>query len=306
MLRCILSNDLNEHMHFGSRADLQIYNILDANIVPINFHALQREIPMINLYNYSYTFDHMVKQFLGVSFANSDVADVKKSITDVFNATENDRYPADTLVRMLIDPCGFRSVNNYINNVWSLMAGNDGLTLNTPKYLSDQLWNKVLLNSLNTIENNRHATINRAQQNNRWQNANNASLTMSMGTARGSINGEPLIGTDLRQTDILNFHKQITYQSNNPANSNKHTLTLKKVNIDKGMIARWTQTGYFRYQTKAVRYIEWFVHLQRVMRLLMRDQLTWVNDPIVHNTNAISKNVTEFYSNDKFNIDDFQ
>lgn len=306
MLRCILSSDLNEHMHFGSRADLQIYNILDANIVPINFHALQREIPMINLYNYSYTFDHMVKQFLGVTFDTRDVAYVKKSINTTFKAYTPDRYPADTLVRMLIDPCGFRSVNTYINNVWSLMAGNDGLTLNTPKYLSDQLWNKVLLNSLNTIEHNRPAAINRAQQSDRRTNANNASLTMSMGTSRGSINGNPLIGTGFRQTDILNFHNQITYQSNNPANSNKHTLTLKKVNIDNDMIAHWTQTGYFRYQTKAVRYIEWFVHLQRVMRLLMRDQLTWVNDPIVHNTNAISKNVTEFYSNDKFNIDDFQ
>ena len=189
------------------------------------------------------------------------------------------------------------------------MAGNDGLTLNTPRYLSDQLWNKVLLNSLNSIDQapGRDVLTNYSGHIHNWKNNNNSSLTMSYGTPQGRVpNSNPLVGTQFAQTDMLNFHRQLTYQIDNPRNSNKHALTLNTVNITYNEEALWTQTGYFRYQTKAVRYIEWFVHLQRVMRLLMRDQLTWVNDPIVHKNNAISKNVTEFYSNDKFSISDFE
>ena len=236
MLRCILDNELNEHMHFGSRDDLQIYNILDANIVPINFHALQREIPMINLYNYSYTFEHMVKQFLGVENANISVSDAKKSLDRLYpHAVQHDRYPADTLVRMLMDPCGFRSINNYINNVWSLMAGNDGLTLNTTKYLSDQLWNKVLLNSLNSLDppDTRDTETNYSHHLYNWKNNNNSSLTMSYGTPQGRVpNSNPLVSTQFAHDDMLNFHRQITYQiDNNPINSNKHTLRLKRIDI---------------------------------------------------------------------------
>jgi hypothetical protein len=39
---------------------LEIQNIIDLNIVPINVHALMREVPLANLYNYSYTFDRLI------------------------------------------------------------------------------------------------------------------------------------------------------------------------------------------------------------------------------------------------------
>ena len=68
----------------------------------------------------------------------------------------------------------------------------------------------------------------------------------------------------------------------------------------------WNKEGYTRYQTKIVRYIEWFIHLQRVMRLLMRDQLQWVNDPIVHQSNALAEEITEFKGNNTFEVKDFE
>ena len=34
------------------------------NIVPINVHALMREVPLVNLLNYSYTFDITVQNYL--------------------------------------------------------------------------------------------------------------------------------------------------------------------------------------------------------------------------------------------------
>ena len=73
--------------------------------------------------------------------------------------------------------------------------------------------------------------------------------------------------------------------------NNKHTTDIiKAVDVDtnEGIVNKWHLIGYNRYHTVTVRYIEWFIHIQRVMRLLMRDQLNWVNDPIVHKSNALN------------------
>jgi hypothetical protein len=42
------------------------------------------------------------------------------------------------------------------------------------------------------------------------------------------------------------------------------------------------------------------------MRLLMRDQLTWMSDPIVHKSDALHESVTEYESNRKYRIEDFE
>ena len=148
-----------------------------------------------------------------------------------------------------------------------------------------------------------------APHNNLGSQTNNVSLTMSYNTPRGFIDSiiDPYF-PDKRHfnNEIINFQSELTYQVANQSGGHKHELNVKKVNIDSKEAAKWTQMGYSRYNTVIVRYIEWFVHLQRVMRLLMRDQLSWVNDPIVHKSNAINQATTEFYSNDKFEISDFE
>lgn len=47
------------------RDKLQIYNLIDLNLPPININALRREIPLVNLLNYSFTFDSFAKDMLG-------------------------------------------------------------------------------------------------------------------------------------------------------------------------------------------------------------------------------------------------
>jgi hypothetical protein len=44
------------------REEACLMNIIDINISPINPHALLREIPLINVYNYAFTFDDIVKK----------------------------------------------------------------------------------------------------------------------------------------------------------------------------------------------------------------------------------------------------
>lgn len=44
------------------RESARLMNLVDLNISPINPHALLREIPLINVYNYAFTFDDIVKK----------------------------------------------------------------------------------------------------------------------------------------------------------------------------------------------------------------------------------------------------
>jgi hypothetical protein len=307
MLRCIIDNNLSEHMHESDRRQLRIYNILDSNIVPINFHALQREIPLINIFNYSYTFDQMVKQFIGVETASRSVSEIV--LSDGKDANELTgggsgkigKYPEDALVRILLEPRGKRYVTDYVNNIWRLMAGNESLTLNRPKYLSDQLWNKVLLNSMfntpNTHSKPRHFV----------DNVSNDQRTMLYGHLYDNNNRvEPL---DLLGTTSGNMnygYNEITILDSVANRTNKHETNVRAIISDRNNARAWQAEGYNRYHTTIVRYVEWFVHLQRVMRLLMRDQLSWVNDPIVHKSNVINEQVTEYDSNRKFELSDFE
>lgn len=476
MLRCILDTSLPEHLHNQDRAALRIYNILDANIVPINFHALQREVAFVNIFNYSYTFDHMIKQFIGVETRSRSLTQITLSETgsslDIVEDVARGMpqipkigyYPEDALVRILIEPSGVRYMKDYVNNIWKLMAGNDSLSLNRPKYLSDQLWNKVLLNSLYSVQpqgniNNfmkdqdfnvhnanmartmqygnvarkdefmpdpvllshiveiiRNITLKICHDNttnntfggdktatyNQCENLYYAMIAVkcfkfihtditeseineaidkviaaaTAGAAKANarigvisdarlnklkadfdsvfvptdvigvfiiriinlvnIGGAPDVNTLLGlmiqaakyTNDILNLgYTEMTYMDNTvPTNANRHkTNNVKSVNLTDipavnlvagaapiasapiaSMVGYWHQTGFHRYQTSLVRYIEWFVHLQRVMRLLMRDQLTWMSDPIVHKSDALHESVTEYESNRKYRIEDFE
>jgi hypothetical protein len=48
-----------------SRAKVQVYNLLDLNVNPINMNALRREVPLINMLNYSFTFDAFARDMIG-------------------------------------------------------------------------------------------------------------------------------------------------------------------------------------------------------------------------------------------------
>jgi len=165
LISCLRQNASNSLFNYD-RDKMLLFNILDLNIVPINFHALQREIPFVNLMNYSHTFDHLVKETIGVEFKNQPLTNIHGEIPNNPNSpsgefnnnkmehtyTNSDfvavHHPEDQLVRYLMYPLGFRRLREYVNHVYKIMAGATNLSLNRPKYLSDQLWNKVLLNNL--------------------------------------------------------------------------------------------------------------------------------------------------------------
>lgn len=346
LLTCI-TNSINENAKITNiaRKDLRIYNILDCNIVPINFHALQSEIPLVNLMNYSFTFDHMVKQFIGMECKHDKWSDIQVPFIDpitpidlairdvkkreVDNRVMKYAHPEDTLVRILIEPRGNRRTREFNTMVWRIMAGNTSLSLNKPKYLSDQLWNKVLLQSLYTPEYTDENWINNTVPPPAFLNDLQNQDARLLGADNNRFYDKELWEFEDRgyNTHPLDFYTGATGKSHGhdrtchtyivkdpraPKHQMGHsvieayTMAQADTGGDGALTKRWNIEGYMRYQTKIVRYVEWFIHLQRVMRLLMRDQLQWVNDPIAHKSDALAEDVTEFKGNNVFEVKDFE
>lgn len=301
-----LNDDAANKLSGAQRKDYRIFNILDLNIVPINIHAMQREIPFVNLFNYAYTFDHMVKNFIGVGTKTLALTSVGGEIPvnpaipglaglrpgllenedayiiEQFNDDIN--KPEDTLVRQLIYPLGLRRVQEYVTNTYRLMSGSTSLGLNRPKYLSDQLWNKVLLNAVYD---------NQAELTDRPKYALIPPLGVPAGIPGLVDNDEPfVVGYITAATPVSN---SLSY--------------IDKYNVLQMLPAAGRDIGYqgfIRYQSKLIRWTEWFVQLQRIVRLLMRSQLDWIQDPVVQGSDAISADVTEYKKNNVFSVGDYE
>lgn len=54
------------------RPSARLLNLIDMNINPINTHSLMREIPLVNVYNYAFTFDDIVSKDFGINDIYSD------------------------------------------------------------------------------------------------------------------------------------------------------------------------------------------------------------------------------------------
>lgn len=147
----------------NARVMERIFNLVDMNVIPINVHALMRDIPLANLYNYEYTFEQMVASLYGEM-----VSDYTKpgGLTDA-ETTETRKM----FLRMLIDPylnigpkaAAPRSRADYAMKqklygsdvmnlgtagfVHRMFRGDNNLGLGRPKFLSDQLFNKSLFGS---------------------------------------------------------------------------------------------------------------------------------------------------------------
>ena len=137
----------------GNRALERIFNLVDMNIVPINVHALMRDIPGVNLYNYSYTFEQMACLLYGES---------PRRISELSNdpgaplATRT-KDTRQMFLRLLADP--YMPVTKGMFGSDTLLAGTGGfvhrifrgdnnLGMGRPKFLSDQVFNKALFGSI--------------------------------------------------------------------------------------------------------------------------------------------------------------
>lgn len=119
------------------RESIRIYNILDMNIVPINVHAMMRDLPLVNLYNYAWTFDTMVADLLRV---NTGAIDNQPHTTvDDFQSSE-----AVFMTYLLCQPYSVVPKPVYDTYMGNIFRGYTDTEMGRPKYLSDQIFNKAL------------------------------------------------------------------------------------------------------------------------------------------------------------------
>lgn len=128
--RIMMPNMNDDH----DRATIRIYNILDMNIVPINVHAMMRDIPLVNLLNYSWTFDTMICDLLNI---NTDVIDPNANV----DYRQSESRFMTRLISMPYQAVTYGEYNSYMKNIF---RGYNDNKMGRPKYLSDQIYNKTL------------------------------------------------------------------------------------------------------------------------------------------------------------------
>ncbi len=140
----------DESVGAGSRKTERLLNIIDMNVMPFNFHAFMRDVPLANLYNFEYTLEQMVVAMYG-----------EQSARYMGNPPEiNDANTTTTrqmLLRLLIDPymavptALYGSSTQRLGSsgfVQRIFRGDNNLGMGRPKFLSDQLFNKSLFGSI--------------------------------------------------------------------------------------------------------------------------------------------------------------
>ena len=261
----------------NTRLNLQMYNILDADIVPLNVHAFMREVPFANLINYSYTFDRMIVDFLMPDFY--DNAKNLNNYNITFNQYHSAKSSREMLAKLLIHPfvyCykGATSTrqSEYFTHVRGLFNGDDDLQLGRPKYLSDQLWHKVLLS--NTID-----------ETNKLYGSN--------GALQRRITAPAVSG----HSNTIGLQSRLS--------KSQKTRLVNGVIGDANDSIYMAELGKMRFDTKIVRNLVWFVQLQRVLRVVLISHLSWINTPVVRGLKLIDPKITEYDNDDTYEDDEF-
>jgi len=218
---------LHKSEETDDRLTLQIQNIIDLNIVPFNMNYMMREIPLVNIVNYSYTFDRIVEDRFRLAAGVSVAAEYLPA-----------RNLDQMYMKLLLFPYGQQSDNEYYALVSQIMTSSGD---KRQKYLADQLWNKVLLNTVN---------------------GSGASIT-------GFVprNMETLAGIDKWQKNnkgrLGPYEPQNDKSSLTYVDSQSTGYVVKKVKVaDSHELAR---LGKLRYDTKLVRTLNWMVLLHQML-----------------------------------------
>jgi hypothetical protein len=149
LIQSVFGNATSSALSSINRKDSRVLNMIDLNIIPINLHSLMREIPLINIYNYSNTFDTIIRQRVGDYV--SDPRNFSSVAVLASQLIEPHRYQTDDISGVSYNTLK-EAMSDEIKH----------LNLYKPRFLSDQIWNKVLFHdgqtSLSGAELNRYNT----------------------------------------------------------------------------------------------------------------------------------------------------
>lgn len=274
----------------GSRDQIRTMNFIDLNKVPINFHALMREIPLINLYNYAQTFDSMIGSVMRV---DQDMAGLSKAYTRVANLNDvlnNNIEPSNenarkTFAWLLTHPYTVMTTQQYETFGNMIVRGALGIDgLGRPKFLGDEIWNKSLFQEM-VIGND---ALPYTEE---FDEAGTASYVRTMGNPPGR-QPRPLADSTLRYL----------------ATKKDNTLQVVHVQVGAGVAGPvykglYRVIGKMRFDTIYMRNLFWLTNLQRILRYKMRNDLTWYDRKVVSSNAVLAKSITELYGTDMHNPD---
>lgn len=116
------------------RERMQILNILDLGVNPVNMNALRREVPLVNMLNYSLTFDALAKDILGIRDSNPGSGQ------------------RNMFLALAIDPY-MRKVSNQWADIFSCYSDSSASLGfgGHDRFAQDQIFRKALLYSRDTV-----------------------------------------------------------------------------------------------------------------------------------------------------------
>jgi hypothetical protein len=308
------------------------YNIIDLNMVPINPSALMREIPLTNIYNYSYTVENMLASMFGADperISNLKLDNTKRGVPPMYGLTGNPPAPhttgttiglagtgatltplqphganvgvsvKDVFLKLLFNPYAAVSrnhiygVENYPGGILAplqrIFRGDNSLGLGTPKFLSDQLFNKVLFNSV-----------------------------YPRGTAAFDEEGGPiyslgrLLDASDRNTSHLGDSNVIREYNPNAVNTKgaamtmtfpyrdnrdkKNTFKIATIRVSGKLHELLVENGYDRFNTNVVRNMFFITNLYRVLRWKLNQELVQNRSMIISSNNLVNPSITEYGS----------
>lgn len=136
-----------------TRDDQRISSLLDLGIMPININALMRDIPLVNLYNYAYTF----REFVKMMYAKRTNTEAAGGAPTAFKAWDgaSEATTSDAFVTLMNSPYlpishinvgdAYDESGRTLAPVARILRGDDALGMGRPKFLFDALYGAALL-----------------------------------------------------------------------------------------------------------------------------------------------------------------
>jgi hypothetical protein len=301
-IKKLVSPYIGRERTIDSREVARIYNIIDMNIVPLNVHALMRDIPLANLVNYSYTCDRMIQDVLLPRGFSEDSTDFK-----LIKPENNVNSTRALICKMLLHPYADLTENEYSTWLHRVITGDSGLDLGRPKFLGDQMWNKSLFQQLYRLK--------RRDQSGRPIESGPRAEAAQRGlqSASKTVGGPPKHDFDLKDNrdDPANVMSIEGITSMQYLTSSEGKTEIKEskllpqgadgLNAERALLEDYLSSiGRMRFDTKLTRNVFFLVQMQRIMRMCMRDEMTYFESPVVSSSNVVSRKITEFEANDVY------
>ena len=300
----------------GGKKDLVMQNIVDMNVVPINIHAFMREMPLANIYNYSYTFERLIVEL----FYGMNEPEIRDEMLTALCHEDRDtelrkliRSPKDLFIAMLIDPYMELTSHGLYELMRKLFRGESAMELDRPKYLSDQVFNKVLFDQLyaKSLQGEighemgppaqRYLHRPMAGRNLVAQNPPATELPL----ANPAMRTRGTTAAMNTASFVASAHDSLTYlPSEQVGQSRANYQAIQNTNVG-DVIDMLRATGLLRFDTRLVRNLIFLVNLYRVIRLKLRKDLMYDRNIILKSHSVAREDATEHIRNDRWTPRDY-